>query len=94
MAAVMDDSPDTTSSLTEETAAIVASFDPNILVEFLTDLAVVTLQASREDLALSLLSYPETLQLSARFVADTNQTAIYLKKDSGENSSQNGNQKQ
>lgn len=92
MAAVMEDFPDTTATppLTDETAAVVASFDPNILVEFLTDLAVVTLNASRDDLQVSLLSFPDTLQRCARFAADTNQNAIYLKKDTGDSTSQNG----
>lgn len=91
MAAAMDDSSDATSPLTEDTAAIVASFDPNTLVEYLTDLAVVTLNASREDLQVSLLSYPDTLQRCARFAADTNNIALYMRKDSGEaSSSQNG----
>ena len=91
MAAVLDDSPDVSSTLTDETAAIITSFDPNILVEFLTDLAVITLNASREDLKVSLLSYPDTLQRCSRFAADSNQGAIYLKKDVGESSTQNGN---
>jgi hypothetical protein len=89
MAAVMDDFHDTTNTLTE-TSAIVASFDPNILVEFLTDLAVLTLTASREDLQVSLLSYPDTFQRCARFAADSNPNAIYLRKDINAPISENG----
>jgi len=99
MAAIaMDDPPDslaaTTSPLNEDTTTtttiIAASFDPTLLTEYVADLAVVTLNASREDLRLSLLSYPDTLQKCSRFATDPNNLVVYLRKETGDTSSQIG----
>jgi dynein cytoplasmic 1 heavy chain len=91
MVTTVDDLPDmSNASLPDETAAIVASFDPNLLVSFLTDLAEVTLNASRDDLQVSLLSSPDTLQRCSKFAADTNLSALYIRKELGEASAQNG----
>ena len=87
----MDDTAEQNpAALTEETAAIVASFDPALVVAYLTDLAVVVLNASRDDLQVSLLSYPDTLQRCARFAADPNSLVLYLRKEAGDPSLQNG----
>ena len=91
MATVIDDVGDTSNILTDETAAIIASFDPNVLVGYLTNLAVMILDASRDDLQVSLLGYPDTLQRCAKFAADPNSAALYMQKDLGEASTQNGN---
>jgi hypothetical protein len=89
--AAMDEPPDpSTATLTDETAAIVASFDPSLFTEYLTKLAVVILDASREDLQVSLLSYPDTLQRSSRFAADANSLVLYMRKETGEAGAQNG----
>src|SRR5205809_837508 len=87
----MDDTADPNpAALTEETAAIVASFDPTVVIEFLADLAVVVLRASRDDLQVSLLSYPDTLHRCSRFAADPNAQALYLRKEAADASIQNG----
>lgn len=87
----MEDTADPHSAaLTEETAAIVASFDPTLVTEYLADLAVVVLNASRDDLQASLLSYPDTLQRCSRFAADPNSLVLYLRKETGDPSLQNG----
>ena len=94
MATTTDEPPETLGTpppLTDETSTIIASFDPTLLVEYLTDLAVVVLNASREDLQLSLLSYPDTLHRCSRFAADSNSLVLYLRKEAGDSSSQNGN---
>lgn len=93
MATATDDSPDTlgtSSTLTEDTTAIIASFDPALLIDYLTDLAKVMLNASREDLQVSLLSYPDTLQRCSRFAADQNSQVLYLRKEPGDASSPSG----
>jgi dynein heavy chain 1, cytosolic len=77
-------------ALTEETAAIVASFDPTLVVEYLAELAVVVLDASRDDLLVSLLSYPDTLQRCSRFAVDPGSLVLYLRKEPGDASVQNG----
>ena len=96
-ATAMDDPPDslstTASPLSEDTTTttiIAASFDPTLLTEYVADLAVVALNASREDLRLSLLSYPDTLQRCSRFAADPNNLVLYLRKETGDTSSQIG----
>lgn len=95
MATAVDDLPDSL-TLTDDTTAstttpIIAAFDPLLLTEFLTDLAVVILNASREDLQVSLLSYPDTLQRCSRFAADPNNPVLYLRKETGEGTAtQNG----
>jgi hypothetical protein len=95
-AAAMDDPPDslaaTSSPLAEDATAtiIAASFDPTMLTDYLADLAVVALNASRDDLRLSLLSYPDTLQKCSRFAADPNSLVLYLRKETGETGSQIG----
>src|SRR5271170_4982600 len=96
-ATAMDDPPDslsaTASPLSEDTTTttiIAASFDPTLLTEYVADLAVVTLNASREDLRLSLLSYPDTLQKCSRFATDPNNLVVYLRKETGDTSSQIG----
>lgn len=87
----MDDTADQNpAALTEETAAIVASFDPTVVIEFLADLAVVVLKASRDDLQVSLLSYPDTLHRCSRFAADPNAPVLYLRKEAADTSIQNG----
>src|SRR5204863_1768995 len=63
---------------------IIAAFDPTLLTEYLTDLAGVILNASREDLQVSFLSYPDTLQRCSRFAADPNNLVLYLRKEVGE----------
>ena len=95
-AAAMDDPLDslaaTSSPLAEDATAtiIAASFDPTMLTDYLADLAVVALNASRDDLRLSLLSYPDTLQKCSRFAADPNSLVLYLRKETGETGSQIG----
>ena len=95
-AAAMDDPHEslasTVSSLGEDTstAVIAPSFDPALLTEYLADLAVVALDASREDLRLSLLSYPDTLQRCSRFAADPNSLVLYLRKETGDTGNQLG----
>jgi hypothetical protein len=96
-ATAMDDPPDslsaTASPLSEDTTTttiIAASFDPTLLTEYVADLAVVALNASREDLRLSLLSYPDTLQRCSRFAADPNNLVLYLRKETGDTNSQIG----
>jgi len=95
-AAATDDPPDsltvTASPLAEDATAtiIAASFDPTLLTAYLADLAVVALNASREDLRLSLLSYPDTLQRCSRFSADPNSLVLYLRKETGDTGSQLG----
>jgi hypothetical protein len=98
-ATAMDDPPDslsaTASPLSEDTTTttttiIAASFDPTLLTEYVADLAVVALNASRQDLRLSLLSYPDTLQRCSRFAADPNNLVLYLRKETGDTSSQIG----
>ena len=100
MATAMDEPPDSSTALTDETTStnttntIIAAFDPTLLTEYLTDLAVVILNASREDLQVSLLSYPDTLQRCSRFAADPNNLVLYLRKEVGEGTPttiQNGN---
>jgi len=98
MMASVDDPPDMTTGttgatntpLTDETAAIVASFDPTVLIQFITDLAIIVLAATREDLQVSLLSYPDTLQRCSRFAADPTNHVLYLRKETGETTAQNG----
>jgi hypothetical protein len=77
-------------ALTEETAAIVASFDPAVVLEYLAALAVLVLNASRDDLQVSLLSYPDTLHKSSRFAADPNAQVLCLRKEAADTSIQNG----
>ena|ERR1700685_3284479 len=96
-ATAMDDPPDSLSAsaspLSEDTTTttiIAASFDPTLLTNYVADLAVVALNASREDLRLSLLSYPDTLQRCSRFAADPNNLVLYLRKEAGDTSSQIG----
>jgi hypothetical protein len=95
MATAMDDPPDS-SALTDETtttttSTIITTFDPTLLIEYLSDLAVVILDASREDLQVSLLSYPDTLQRCSKFAADPNSLVLYLRKEVGEGTAaQNG----
>lgn len=97
MATAMDEPPDSSTALADEANTantIIAAFDPTLLAEYLTDLAVVILNASREDLQLSLLSYPDTLQRCSRFAADPNNLVLYLRKEAGEGAPttiQNGN---
>jgi hypothetical protein len=95
MAATMDDPLDITDDATSLSSTtptpIIAAFDPTSLTEYLTDLAVVILNASREDLQVSLLSYPDTLQRCSRFAADPNNLVLYLRKETGEGTAtQNG----
>ena len=95
-AAAMDDTPEslagTASPLGEDTTAtiIAASFDPTLVTEYLAELAVVALNATREDLRLSFLSYPDTLQRCSRFAADPNTLVLYLRKETGDTSTQIG----
>jgi dynein heavy chain 1, cytosolic len=100
MASVMDESSDSiittttpppSSTLTDDTTTIIPPFDPTLLAEFLTELAVVILNASRGDLQDSLLSYPDTLQRCSRFATDSNNPALYLRKETGDDSPQHGN---
>ena len=98
MATAMGEPPDSSTTLTDETTSanttntIIAAFDPTLLIEYLTDLAVVILNASREDLQVSLLSYPDTLQRCSRFATDLNNLVLYLRKEVGEGTTtiQNG----
>lgn len=75
-------------------AAIVAAFDASALAEYVADLAVLVLNASRDDLLLSLLAYPDTLHKCSRFAADASSQSLYLRKDTADTtltpSSQNG----
>jgi hypothetical protein len=91
MAAMDEPLDSSTTTPTDETAAIVVSFDTSLFTEYLTELAVVILDASREDLQVSLLSYPDTLQRSSRFAADANSLVLYMRKETGEAGAQNGN---
>ena len=90
--AAMDEPPDTSTATTliDENSTIVASFDPSLLTEYLTDLAIVILDASREDLEVSLLSYPDTLQRCSRFAADPGSLVLYLRKETGDANTQTG----
>ena len=88
--ASLDDPPEQTALLTDETAAIVASFNPTLLTEYLTELAGALLNASREDLQVSLLSYPDIIQRCSRFATDPNNLVLYLRKELSDASAQNG----
>jgi hypothetical protein len=94
---VIDDPPTSSSSPAPGAggaAAIVAAFDASALAEYVADLAVLVLNASRDDLLLSLLAYPDTLHKCSRFAADASSQSLYLRKDTADTtltpSSQNG----
>lgn len=82
--------PPPSSALTDDTTTIIPAFDPTLLMEFLSELAVAILDASRGDLQDSLLSYPDTLQRCSRFATDSNNLALYLRKETGDDSPQHG----
>lgn len=59
--------------------------DPNVVVQYLSEVLQVTLGASKEDLEstgslLSKAKYSETVQRCTRFASDS-QTALYVQKD-------------
>jgi hypothetical protein len=92
---LIDDPPTSSSSPAPGAGAIVAAFDASALAEYVADLAVLVLNASRDDLLLSLLAYPDTLHKCSRFAADASTQSLYLRKDTADTtltpSSQNGN---
>ena len=71
---------------------IVAAFDPAVLAEYVADIAVLVLNASRDDLLLSLLAYPDTIQKCSRFASDTNSQSLYVRKDSADTTLPSGSQ--
>jgi hypothetical protein len=91
--ATLDDPIESSTSLTEETATIVAPFDPSLLTDHICIIADVLLNASCEDLQVSLLSSPDTITRCSKFATDSNNLVLYLIKETGDASSQNGNRK-
>jgi len=99
MAATMDEhadtliSDETTTTTTPISTSIVtaAPFDPTVLMDYLAELASVILNASREDLQLSLLSYSDTFQRCSKFATDPANLVLYLRKEFGDATSQNNN---
>jgi hypothetical protein len=81
----------TTSTPISSTIVAVAPFDPTVLTDYLAELASVILNASREDLQLSLLSYSDTLQKCSKFATDPSNLVLYLRKEFGDATSQNNN---
>jgi len=85
----LDDPPTSSPS-----PAPAAAFDASALADYVADLAVLVLNASRDDLQLSLLAYPDTVHKCSRFAADANSQSLYLRKDAADTtltpSSQNG----
>jgi dynein heavy chain 1, cytosolic len=78
------------SSVGDETTTIAAPFDPTLLTEYLTELATVLLDATRYDLQVSLLTYPDTLQRCSKFATDPNAAVLYLRKESADGDSHPG----
>jgi hypothetical protein len=76
--------PALASSSPSAAAGIITAFDPSALAEYVADLAVLILNASRDDLSLSLLAYPDTVQKCSRFASDANSQSLYLRKDTSD----------
>ncbi|KAJ9053272.1 dynein heavy chain [Entomophthora muscae] len=62
-------------------SAAVASFDPKLMVDFVTQLLPLTLGASAEDIQTSLLQNDETFETCGKFASDPQVPVLYAQKE-------------